>query len=68
LADVKQSGGSYLLLVGLGHKGLPKELFGRARYHLDITGQGIPLETCTAIGAVPAVLAVLVGERAGERG
>jgi hypothetical protein len=61
LAYVKQSGGSYLLLVGLGHKGLPRELFERARYHLDITGQGVPLETCTAIGAVPAVLASLVG-------
>jgi len=51
------------LLVGLGHKGLPRELFARARYHLDITGQGIPLETCTAIGAVPAVLAALVGKK-----
>ncbi len=62
LADEIHRGGSYLLLVGLGHKGLPKELFGRARYHLDITGKGIPLETCTAIGAVPAVLAALMGE------
>ncbi len=63
LADEILRGGSYLLLVGLGHKGLPKELFGRARHHLDITGKGIPLETCTAIGAVPAVLATLVGEK-----
>jgi uncharacterized protein len=63
LADEIIRGGSYLLLVGLGHKGLPRELFARARYHLDITGQGIPLETCTAIGAVPAVLAALMGER-----
>ncbi|KAF5413242.1 MAG: hypothetical protein C5S43_00500 [Candidatus Methanocomedens sp.] len=60
LADEILRGGSYLMLVGLGHKGLPKELFGRAQYHLDITGQGIPLETCTAIGAVPAVLAALI--------
>lgn len=66
LADEIQKGGSYLLLVGLGHKGLPRELFEMARYHLDITGQGIPLETCTAIGAVPAVLATLaalIGEK-----
>ena len=63
LADEIHRGGSYLLLVGLGHKGLPKELFGRAQYHLDITGKGIPLETCTAIGAVPAVLAALVGKK-----
>jgi len=63
LADEILRGGSYLMLVGLGHKGLPKELFERARYHLDITGAGIPLETCTAIGAVPAVLATLVREK-----
>lgn len=66
LAEEINRGGSYLLLVGLGHKGLPRELFERARYHLDIAGQGVPLETCTAIGAVPAVLAALaalVGER-----
>lgn len=63
LAGEIQKGGSYLLLVGLGHKGLPKELFEMARYHLDITGKGIPLETCTAIGAVPAVLAALVGKK-----
>lgn len=55
------TGGSYLFLVGLGHKGLPGDLFDRARYHLDITGKGIPLETCTAIGAVPGVLATLIG-------
>ncbi|MBE0524051.1 MAG: DUF531 family protein, partial [Methanosarcinales archaeon] len=47
---------SYLLLLGLGHKGLPKDLFERARYHLDITGKSISLETCTAIGAIPAML------------
>ena len=63
LADEINRGGSYLLLVGLGHKGLPRELFKRARYHLDITGQGVPLETCTAIGAVPAVVAALLGGR-----
>ncbi len=56
LANDITKGGSYLLLVGLGHKGLPKDLFERAKYHLDITGKGIPLETCTAIGAVPAIL------------
>ncbi|MCL7415807.1 MAG: DUF531 domain-containing protein [ANME-2 cluster archaeon] len=63
LADEINRGGSYLLLVGLGRKGLPRELFERAVYHLDITGMGIPLETCTAIGAVPAVLAALVGKK-----
>ncbi|GFO97152.1 hypothetical protein ig2599ANME_1352 [groundwater metagenome] len=48
---------SFLFLIGLGQKGLPKELFEMAHYHLDITGKGVSLETCTAIGAVPAVIA-----------
>ena len=48
---------SYLILIGLGRKGLPKHLFSLAKYHLDITSSGISLETCTAIGAIPAHLA-----------
>jgi len=40
----------------LGHKGLPAELFEIAKYHIDITSKGVSLETCTAIGAVPAVI------------
>ena len=51
---------SFLFLVGLGHKGLPKELFERGKYHLDITCKGLSLETCTAIGAIPAHLAGLM--------
>jgi hypothetical protein len=48
---------SFLFLIGLGHRGLPQELFVKAQYHIDITGQGVSLETCTAIGAVPAIIA-----------
>ena len=51
---------SFLFLVGLGHKGLPKELFERGKYHLDITCKGLSLETCTAIGAIPANLSGLM--------
>nr|WP_279385221.1 DUF531 family protein [Methanosarcina barkeri] len=51
---------SFLFLVGLGHKGLPKELFERGKYHLDITCKGLSLETCTAIGAIPAHLSGLM--------
>jgi len=43
-------------IFGLGRKGLPKKVRKRGRYHLDITGQGIPFETCTAIGYIPAVV------------
>ena len=47
---------SFLFLIGLGHRGLPEGLFEMAQYHLDITSKGVSLETCTAIGAVPAVI------------
>ena len=48
------------ILIGLGRKGLPKEYFEMAPYHLDITdGRGISFETCTAIGAIAARLATL---------
>jgi len=54
---------SFLFLIGLGHKGLPQELFELAQYHLDITGKGISLETCTAIGAVPSIIAGRTGQK-----
>lgn len=63
LAELINKKKSFLFLVGLGHKGLPEELFDMAQYHLDITGKGVSLETCTAIGAVPAIVAGCV-ERA----
>lgn len=50
---------SFLFLIGLGPKGLPNELFNKASYHIDITSKGISLETCTAIGAVPAMISGL---------
>jgi hypothetical protein len=51
---------SYLLLVGLGRKGLPKEMFEQAPLHLDITSAGISLETCPAIGCIPAYIMGMV--------
>ncbi len=56
LSDMIMRKKSFLILIGLGHKGLPDELFKRAHYHFDVTSCGIPLETCTAIGAIPAVI------------
>ncbi len=52
---------SFLFLIGLGHKGLGPGLFEMAQYHLDITSKGVSLETCTAIGAVPAVISGRLG-------
>ncbi len=57
ISELVEKKKSFLILIGLGHRGLPQELFEMAQYHLDITGKGVSLETCTAIGAVPAVIA-----------
>lgn len=49
-------GRSVLLVFGLGPRGLPPEVFEMSARHLDITGRGLSLETCTALGAVVALL------------
>ncbi|MCK5773325.1 MAG: DUF531 family protein, partial [Thermoplasmata archaeon] len=54
--DVKKmdipSGEKLCMIMGLGKKGLPPSLINDARYHLELTGRNIPLETCTAMGAI----------------
>jgi hypothetical protein len=52
LRETLSSGQSLLLLFGLGPHGLPKEVFRTGQWHLDVTGRGMSLETCTALGAV----------------
>jgi hypothetical protein len=52
IRSLVKSGRSVLLVFGLGPHGLPKEVFDMGRKHLDITGHGFSLETCTALGAV----------------
>jgi hypothetical protein len=54
--DMLGSGRSVVLLFGLGPRGLPKEVFAMSQKHLDITGRGLSLETCTALGAVTGSL------------
>jgi hypothetical protein len=49
--------GGVCLLFGTGPKGVPKAVREMAANHLDITFGGHSLETCTALGAVAAVLA-----------
>ncbi len=51
---------SATFLIGLGRRGLSSDILKSARYHLDITRQGISLETCTAIGAIAMLLALKV--------
>jgi hypothetical protein len=67
LAELINKKKSFLFLIGLGHKGLPQSLFDTAQYHLDITSKGVSLETCTAIGAVPAVISGCVERMKGQK-
>lgn len=60
LVDLLRGGTSLLLLFGLGPHGLPSSLREGGEYHLDITGRGVSLETCTALGAVASTLASLL--------
>ncbi len=57
LAQRALNGERFMLLIGLGRHGLPKETFKLARHHMDITGKRVSLETCTAIGAIAVRIA-----------
>ncbi len=50
---------SACFLIGLGRKGLPKDLIRKAKHNFDVTFRGISLETCTAIGAIAAIIWVI---------
>lgn len=61
LANLLRRGTSILLVFGLGPHGLDdRDVLPLGRFHFDITGKGITLETATAIGAAPAIIATLV--------
>ncbi|HNU62638.1 MAG TPA: DUF531 family protein [Methanofastidiosum sp.] len=47
-----REGDDSVLFIGLGRRGLPREIRKMTTCHLDITGEGISLETCTAIGFI----------------
>ncbi|MDR3075559.1 MAG: DUF531 domain-containing protein [Candidatus Methanoplasma sp.] len=51
-ADMVRRGKSIVLIFGIGPHGVPKEIAAIPKYHMDVTGGGFSLETCTALGAV----------------
>lgn len=61
------NGRSMCLLFGLGPKGLPRDVIGFAKHHLDVTRKGVALETCTALGAVPAAITEALRMVTGDR-
>jgi hypothetical protein len=56
VAQALAAGRDQLVLFGLGPRGLPADVLQGAPVHLELTGQGISLETSTALGALPALL------------
>lgn len=40
------------LIMGLGKRGVPSSLLETVQYHLELTGNNVPLETCTAMGVI----------------
>ena len=55
-----RNGGQRLcLIMGLGKKGLPPSLLKEARYHLELTGNNVSLETCTVMGIIAERLSAL---------
>ncbi|MGA1849201.1 MAG: DUF531 family protein [Thermoplasmatota archaeon] len=59
VAGVLDRGKSLLLVFGLGPRGLPQKVMDMGLHHMDLTGRGISFETCTAIGAAPAIIHAL---------
>lgn len=56
VATEVMAGHDQLLVYGLGPRGLPPDVLAKAPAHLEITGRGLPMETATALGALPAML------------
>jgi len=60
LVELCLRGERLAFIVGLGRKGLPKKLRKKASYHWDVTGRGVSLETCTAMGYITARFATML--------
>jgi len=61
LAGLLRHGTSICLVFGLGPRGLDdRDVYALGRYHFDVTSRGLSLETATAIGAAPAMIAALL--------
>lgn len=68
LAALLARGTSILLVFGLGPRGLDdRDVYPLGRFHFDLTGRGLSLETATALGAAPAMIAARL-EIAADRG
>jgi uncharacterized protein len=57
-----------LLVIGLGPHGFPRRLERHAKRQWDLTRKQVSLETCTAMGAAPAILHALLHQTAPGQG
>ncbi len=46
----------FLVIIGLGRSGLPSRILNEAKYHCEITGRNVSLETCTAMGIIAYIM------------
>ncbi|HDP96888.1 MAG TPA: DUF531 domain-containing protein [Euryarchaeota archaeon] len=67
IAGRSLAGTSFLLLFGLGPKGIPSEFFEMSKIHFDVTARGKTLETCTAVGAVVASVSTAIRMLSSEK-
>jgi hypothetical protein len=68
LAGLLAEGTSLLLVFGLGPRGLDdRDVYPLGAHHFDLTGRGLSLETATALGAAPAMVAALLAHGRGAR-
>ena len=53
---IEEIKGKVVFILGTGHQGLPASVLKRADFHLEFTGKGASLETCTAMGVLACML------------
>lgn len=62
IAGMVKEGRSVMLVFGIGPHGVPKDIAEIPKYHMDVTGGGFSLETCTALGAVCGAVSSELGQ------
>lgn len=56
IETIVKRGRPFCVLMGLGSRGLPDRVLRSSKYHVELTGRDIPLETCTAMAVLVAKL------------
>lgn len=56
VAEELHHGKSQMVVLGLGPRGLPKDVLKNTGHSLELTGRNIGFETATVIGALPATI------------